>query len=213
VATRGDPGFNDFVLFASAVLWESAEPMDDDAFWDLVEWLDWGRNAKKGHQALAARLAKRVDLVELGAATAAGRQCIRDEVQYELSDAMDALWKLIPSDDGMDDFFWHIVGLGEEVVAGLAEDLEPALKIAREHTFKESFRYVFERAFYHYSPEDYREALTRLFAPKSLAETSSLGRNAVVVLEDGLLGVIIRVDPGSLVIATPTGERKVPWPT
>lgn len=199
----------DFALFASRLLYDHDDSLDEHEFWALVAWLDWGRNAEAGAGALAPRLAAKVDLATLAGATAAAfdwRHVVEDTIGYE------ALSAAVPSEDGLDDLCFHVVGLGQRFVEAALRDPTEALKIARDGAYVESFRHVFTGAFDYYSEQQYRDEFTRRFAPRPLAEHDDVQATHAVLLDDGALAVIVRRDPGSLYVVTPRGFRAIPWP-
>ena len=204
--------YRDFTGFMFQLLTEASEPLPDERFWQIVEEIDWPRHTSKQHPTLARDLARRCNLEEIVAATVAAfdRRWDIEETLAELCG--DELAKLIPSEDGVEDFCFHLVGMGRDFYERLSEDPEPALKIARENRYVESFRYVFEGAFPHYPYQDYQKLLPSWFQVLPPAEIKDPGWGTLLDLGDGLLGLVLRQDEGTLKLSTPVGQRDLPWP-
>lgn len=203
--------YRDFTGFMFQLLTEASEPLPDDRFWELVEQIDWPRHGARQHPALARELARRCGLEETVAATvtAFDRRWDIEETLAELCG--DELARLIPSEDGVEDFCFHLVGMGRDFYERLSEDPSPALKIARENRYVESFRYVFEGAFPHYPYEEYQKLLPSWFQVVSPAEARDPDWGTILDLGDGLLGLVLRQDAGALQISTPVGPRTLAW--
>ena len=204
--------YRDFTGFMFQLLTEASEPLPDDRFWEIVEQIDWAGNDAPKHAALARELAKRCSLDETVAATVAAFDR-RWDIEETLADLLgDELGKLIPSEDGIESFCFHLVGMGRDFYERLSEDPAPALKIAREKRYVESFRYVFEGAFPHYPYQDYQNLLPSWFQVTKPGEVKDPGWGTILDLGDGLLGLVVREDASSLELSTPIGPQTVPRP-
>ena len=62
----------------------------------------------------------------------------------KLGDLLPAPEINIPSEDGTEDFPYHLVGLGHAFVTNVKNDPGPTIEIARSDSYVESFRYVLE---------------------------------------------------------------------
>src|SRR4030095_11715578 len=126
----------------------------------------WPTHAGVDIQPLTGRLAARLDLQALAAATAAAwRWHVQDTLSGKVGDEL--LWAAMPSEDGMDDVCYHLVGCGRAFVDAIRSDPGPALAIVRNHR-QTGLRWVFTSAFTHHDDERYRELLVRRFAPQSV---------------------------------------------
>jgi hypothetical protein len=205
-------GYRDFTGFMFQLLTEASEPLPDDRFWEIVEGLDWPGHTSQQHPVLARELARRCDLEETVAATVTAFDR-RWDIEEALAEACgDEIGRLLPSEDGVEDFCFHLVGMGRDFYERLSEDPEPALMIARENRFEPSFRYVFEGAFPHYPYKDYQKLLPSWFQVVTTADIKDPAWGTILDLGDGLLGLIVRPEPGTLHLSTPVGPRTLPWP-
>lgn len=193
--------------------------LDDDALWPVIQHLDWPAHAPDANR-VAARLLSLspaggpggLRLPLLGQ-TAVAVYDKRNAIEFELGDSAigEALVAAIPSEDGMDDFCFHLVGMGQAFYEGLAADPAPALALAQRGGYHESFRYVFESACAQLPYAESLAALHSMFEIRRLADTPDPDRSTLIDLGDDLIGLVVRRDRDSLFVVTPIDERTIPW--
>src|SRR5262249_47340126 len=120
------------------------------------------------------------------------------------------IWEIIPSEDGMEDFLYHLVGQGREFVEGLDDDVSPGLRIAEEGSHVESLRYVLEGARDFYPIEDCIALCSSDGVLPELSHPPQAVNSMVRVA--GLPAVIARHDDRSVHVVTPVDVRDIPQP-
>jgi hypothetical protein len=196
-----------FVVFAWHEVLARVEPMDEGAFWPLVAQIDWPARSHCDFRELGREHAARIGLRD-----AAGCYLAAIDIKDDLASRFDELkdpdiWDLIPSEDGMEDFLYHLVGQGREFIELLKDDLSTALGIAEDGSYVESLRYVLEGANRYYPVADYIEICSDGQSPAELRyPPAAVGS---LVLASGQPAIVVRHDKTSVHLITPADRRDI----
>lgn len=205
------PNYDSFTSHMQKVLMGSVEPLEEDRFWKIIEEIDWPRHARDWRdERISQHLAKTYPLEVFAAAAASANDKSWDVRNWLRERGADE--DLIHSEDGEEDFGYHIVGMGRNFYQGLSRDPEPGLKIAREELYVESLKYVFDATFPLYPYEDYQSWITSKGHPLPVTEIALARWKSLLDLGQGVFGVVARRDPGSVLVITPINDRTIPVP-
>ncbi len=195
--------FDDFALHAAELLRDHAEPMEDGPFWELVAWLDWPKRPRP--DTLGRKLSRHLDLERLASASVAAADQ-RDGLEEAMERRGGAVHDALPSEDGMDDLCYHIVGMGADAHAKALADDGLALELVEEDRAVESFRYVFQEAFARAPYAAYDEVLRRRFLDP---DAMTAGAPPRVVVSGDVVGVVYRIEGSTLLYVTPHGYETI----
>jgi len=207
--------YQDFASMAFDNLMSFTDAMPEVEFWPIIESLDWPCNHHRDYAALAAELASRISL-EKAVGVADLALSLRWEVEEQFENNADFyLGAHIASEDGMDDFGYHLVGMGQSFFETFREDQQAAIEIAQGNLYVESLRYVLRGASSHYSVSDYctaYEARGRLVTPEDRHWQMQNGSFIALASPTATLPGLGRIGDGVMTLQTPLGERRIDWP-
>ncbi len=196
--------YADFTLFAWDALLDDVEPMIDDLFWPHVEAVGWP-NGSDDISGLSKLLATRLSLVDAASLSLAA---------LDWAGELEFLWENpgvnVEGEDSQEDFLYHLVGLGRSLVQSLSTNAEPAVAIANDYSYVESFKYVLDGCRCYFQLCDYVDAF---FANKRFARSNSEPiPNTMRKVDEKTPGLVIRVDVTSYEIVTPIDSRTIVYP-
>ena len=202
VDLRSD-SYANFALFAWDVLLDIVSPMPNQTFWPHVESVNWP--AASDDIGLASEnLARRLSLTDSASLSLAA---------LDWTGELDSLWQTdlgMLGEDSKEDFLYHLVGLGRTFVESLSNDPSPAIEIANDHAYVESFRYVVDGCRACFPLKDYVDAF---LSNDRFARSHSHPRiNTMRKVDDNTPGVVVRVDANSYEVVTPTDSRTIAIP-
>jgi len=199
--------FSDFTLMAFSALEAQSPYLSEDDFWPIIERIDWANNHHRPFTELSAELAQEVSLLEaidLYQMAVNLRWEVEEIVPREIIDH-------ISSEDGMDDFGYHLVGLGREFFEAFRMNPETALSIALEDNYVESLRYVFTGVRDYYPIEEWIAAfrVRNRFAERG---EPTVRWQTMVMASPTLPGLAKTTGEGpTLPVFTVVGEIETPW--
>jgi len=113
-------------------------------------------------------------------------------------------------EDSQEDFLFPLVGLGRTFVQSLASNLNPAIQIAADDTFVESFRYVLDGCRCFYSLREYVDVFV---ANQRFARSHSQPAcDTMRKVDDETPGIVFRAGATSYKVITPIDSRTIPNP-
>ena len=200
---RDSDAYADFTLFAWDSLLNHVTPMPDDVFWPHFESVGWPKGSED-IAGLSERFANRVSLVDATRIALAALDWTGD---------LEFLWDTeidVSGEDSQEDFLYHLVGLGQSFVQSLQAAPSPAVTIADNDSYVESFRYVLDGCHCHFPFSEYVDTFVtnKRFARSHAEPVAGTMRK----VDDRTPGVVIRVDDTSYEIITPIETHTIEYP-
>lgn len=215
--TLGSPEYRHWAGYVTQLIREAAHehPLADGNLWAVIAHLDWPNRGPEAGP-VAARLLElapaqsTLSRLALLGQTAVAVYDKRNDIEWVLEQSIgEALVEAIPSEDGLDDFHFHLVGMGQAFYEGLEHDPKPALELARRGDHHESLRYVFEAAVEQLPYAETLVGLREMFEIATLADVGAVEPPTPIDLGGDVIGVVVRRDARSILVIVPDGERTI----
>ena len=206
---KPDQAYQDFTSQVGFHLFGAIPEWPEEFFWPLIDSLEWSKTCKNYHRlALEKRIVEQCKLEQAVAAAVAAFEH-RGVFEFMMDDVVPDRWELLPSEDGMDDFCYHVVGLGQEFFESTFRDQTEIRRMMKEGDYEESLKYVFEMAYMHYPIEEYRRVADLLGGVIPLEQLGDAGHGTFTEWESEL-AMVVRNDEKSFYLVTPTGYYHAP---